>query len=310
MMADMIATLLTSSPHNLLVPPIDESDPVGSSYPASEVQIPHQNTLANEGERVVIGSYEASKAEYDDARKISALGSVLQVKANLSSPDFSKSSGIHLAADGQFRRDVLFAIMERGMRGNNIIAKGAATAARRAIQSMDRKRAIALMNEPSTDTELSGRQGSVKSEIAINASADESEVIEALRLLIIQNQVAQENLSTENPAKSHRTRSGSVDIEAEVGSPDRPQKGVDAGEVDHRLAGCGRISTSILSALRLWKGGIVSNGELLVLVHKDLQFLKQSAAFGSTDEKILIEDSAFWGRLASAGPRRKPAWRL
>ncbi len=307
MMADMIATLVTNSHHNLLVPSIDESLPDTDDNHGTEIQInPNITALTKDGDECTItmrsnpgssSDITSSGAKSDDSRKISALGSVLQTKATLSSADFSKSSGIHLTADGQFRRDVLFAIMERGMRGNNIIAKGAATAARRAIQSMDRKRAIALMNEPSTDAELSDRK-SVKNDISINASADEGEVIEALRLLIIQNQVAHENLSTENPAKSHRTRAGSAEGDTETGLTNRSLKGVDAGEVDHRLAGCGRISTSILSALRLWKGGIVSNGELLVLVHKDLQFLKQSAVFGSTDEKILIEDSAFWGRFS------------
>lgn len=333
MMADMIATLITNQQHNLLVPPIDESNP-DSEVQSREVRIPHQTTvLENKSESTNAMLHSEKNESYDDsnlsgfgredARKISALGSVLQVKANLSSSDFSKSSGIHLTADGQFRRDVLFAIMERGMRGSNIIAKGAATAARRAIQNMDRKRAIALMNEPSAETETLRNKG-ISSDISINASADEGEVIEALRLLIIQNQVAQENLSTENPAKFNRSRSDSAEVDAGAGTPDRVQKGVDAGEVDHRLAGCGRISTSVLSALRLWKGGIVSNGELLVLVHKDLQFLKQSAVFGSTDEIILIEDSAFWGRfsygerwaekkarLASSSPHGSlPEWNL
>jgi phosphatidylinositol 4-kinase len=121
--------------------------------------------------------------------------------------------------------------------------------------------------------------------------------MEALRLLIIQNRIAQENLSHENAAKS--TPSGpNIDDEHIPDDLDASKKGVDAGEVDSRLAGCGRISSSVLSALRLWKGGIVSNVELLELVQKDLQFLKQSAVFGSADETKLIEDSKFWGRFS------------
>jgi len=242
----------------------------------------------------------------ENTTKISALGSVYSnsVRSN-DSTEFSRSAGIHLSADKQFRRDVLFAIMERGMRGSNVIARGAANAARRAVQTMDRNRAIALMNESTGDgnNQESHSVESVKrptqvnrnsSDITISASIDEDEVMEALRLLIIQNRVAQENLSAENAVRSSEAITAPVDPD----TPERGQKGVDAGEVDHRLAGCGRISSSVLSALRLWKGGIVSNGELLELVQKDLQFIKQAAIFGSSDESKLIEDSAFWGRFS------------
>jgi len=242
----------------------------------------------------------------ENTTKISALGSVYSnsVRSN-DSTEFSRSAGIHLSADKQFRRDVLFAIMERGMRGSNVIARGAANAARRAVQTMDRNRAIALMNESTGngDNQENHSVESVKrptsvnrnsSDITISASIDEDEVMEALRLLIIQNRVAQENLSAENAVRSTEAITAAVDPD----TPERSQKGVDAGEVDHRLAGCGRISSSVLSALRLWKGGIVSNGELLELVQKDLQFIKQAAIFGSSDESKLIEDSAFWGRFS------------
>mmetsp|Transcript_23838 Transcript_23838/g.39287 ORF Transcript_23838/g.39287 Transcript_23838/m.39287 type:complete len:1739 (-) Transcript_23838:1111-6327(-) len=240
----------------------------------------------------------------ENKTKISALGSVYSNSGNNDSTEFSRSAGIHLSADKQFRRDVLFAIMERGMRGSNVIARGAANAARRAVQTMDRNRAIALMNESTGggsqdnhSVERVNRPTSVNrnsSDITISASIDEDEVMEALRLLIIQNRVAQENLSAGNAARSSEAIPAPIDPD----TPERGQKGVDAGEVDHRLAGCGRISSSVLSALRLWKGGIVSNGELLELVQKDLQFIKQSAIFGSTDERKLIEDSAFWGRFS------------
>jgi Pyruvate/2-oxoacid:ferredoxin oxidoreductase delta subunit len=242
----------------------------------------------------------------ENTTKISALGSVYSNSGrNNELSEFARSSGIHLSSEKQFRRDVLFAIMERGMRGSNVIARGAANAARRAVQTMDRNRAIALMNESTSDGENQGNNGadtakrSIQNkntaDITISASIDEDEVMEALRLLIIQNRVAQENLSAENAVRSTGALSPSM-IDPDVA--ERTHKGVDAGEVDHRLAGCGRISSSILSALRLWKGGIVSNGELLELVQKDLQFIKQAAIFGSTDERKLIEDSAFWGRFS------------
>jgi len=131
------------------------------------------------------------------------------------SADYSKSAGIHLTADVQFRRDVLFAIMERGRRGNNVIAKGAATAARRAIQAMDRKRAIALMNEPTPRTNNSGiaspkellSDKQIRNEVSISALIDEDEVMEALRLLIIQNHAAQENSQLRSCSGSKRNSS-------------------------------------------------------------------------------------------------------
>ncbi|KAL7538548.1 hypothetical protein ACHAXR_008619 [Thalassiosira sp. AJA248-18] len=330
MMVDLIATLIVNQKNQVLAPPYDDSDTDNSNTNHAEMRKSNQPTKLHRAALNdaiaqslpgIYGSHPSLSPpasvvcvspgiEREDARKISALGSVFpQLGQSELSSDMDKRSGIHLTADGQFRRDVLFAIMERGMRGSNVIAKGAATAARRAIQAMDRKRAIALINESATDSEEFrkdtsndrsaectpgfGEQNS--SDITINASIDEGEVMEALRLLIIQNQVAQENLSSENAVKVGGTLSGSIETEADS---DTTQKGVDAGEVDKRLAGCGQISSSVLSALRLWKGGIVSNGELLELVQKDLQFLKQSAVFGSADENKLIEDSAFWGRFS------------
>jgi phosphatidylinositol 4-kinase len=299
MMADMIATLIDSQQNNLLTPPLDHDNNhanASSKNSGKSGLSPQTTDRENKSERV--GSVQPPSDRNNghigsmSSRKISALGTVFLGQANPSSGDFTKSAGLHLSANGQFRRDVLFAIMERGMRGNNIIGKGAATAARRAIQAMDRKRAISLMNGSATESDILGNGGSDERNGSSNASNDEDKVMEALRLLIIQSHAAKENLSSQNAVKAVRLPSNSADL------PDRNHKGVDAGEVDKRLAGCGEISSSLLSALRLWKGGIVSNGELLELVQKDLQFLKQSAAFGSLDESKLIEDSAFWGRFS------------
>mmetsp|Transcript_1011 Transcript_1011/g.1766 ORF Transcript_1011/g.1766 Transcript_1011/m.1766 type:complete len:1604 (-) Transcript_1011:415-5226(-) len=335
MMADMIATLIGSKKHALLTPPLEDANIDSFTNHNGKTRQCYQPSAIDQGsigpEQIItqsLSGYTGSipdshthasvigispVAERDDGRKISALGSVfLQSGQTPSSADIPKSSGVNLTADGQFRRDVLFAIMERGMRGSNVIAKGAATAACRAIQAMDRKRAIALMNDSVADTESSGDDDSnelfagnalglnnvMSSHITINASIDEAEVMEALRLLIIQNQVAKEHLSLKNTVKSNGGPSDSPALEANSDGHDSHWQGVDAGEVDQRLAGCGHISSSILSALRLWKGGIVSNGELLELVQKDLQFLKQSAVFGSANENKLIEDSAFWGRFS------------
>jgi|EP00970_Alexandrium_tamarense_P019989 hypothetical protein len=323
MMTDMIANLIENQNQQKNMPPppfaIDGSNFVDVqgigqlNLDEVEGQVTTAQSLPNaDAMQSTLSSPEplvrsSSGAKPDYARKISALGSVFpQTGQASSSADFSKSAGIHLTADSQFRRDVLFAIMERGMRGQNVIARGAAMAARRAVQAMDRKRAVALMDEANAAKNeyvrkmsadgviVSPKQGG--GGIIINASIDEDETMEALRLLIIQNRAAQENLSHENAVKNDRNTSPAPETTLEDEEPSK--KGVDAGEVDQRLAGCGRISSSVLSALRLWKGGIVSNGELLELVQKDLQFLKQSAVFGSADESKLIEDSAFWGRFS------------
>lgn len=332
MITDMIADLIENK--NMQLPPLDVDarkrtasvdavlDSKIEAFDRSHLQENSMSPVPNassdqpmESDEVTASVSDASDGSIvkmppgikrENKTKISALGSVYSNSGrNNDSTEFSRSAGIHLSADKQFRRDVLFAIMERGMRGSNVIARGAANAARRAVQTMDRNRAIALMNESTGDgggqdnhsVERVHRPTSVNrnsSDITISASIDEDEVMEALRLLIIQNRVAQENLSAENAARS----TGAISAPIDPNTPERGQKGVDAGEVDHRLAGCGRISSSVLSALRLWKGGIVSNGELLELVQKDLQFIKQSAIFGSTDERKLIEDSAFWGRFS------------
>ncbi|KAL7522606.1 hypothetical protein ACHAWX_007302 [Stephanocyclus meneghinianus] len=328
MMADMIANLIENEKHKgLLSPPLINDTPIERSFTQSTVHYPksahkssagssttHASPSTNDTSKPIFSSPDQllcspSEIKREYAKKISALGTVFPSTTQDISSGFSKSTGLHPTADSQFRRDVLFAIMERGMRGNNIIARGAATAARRAVQTMDRNRAMALMNEASGDNDrtnarharkMTAEEMIVESNkaktggIIISAHIDDDEAMEALRLLIIQNRIAQENLSNENAVKSNlsgRKIESSDDV-------DNSDKGVDAGEVDSRLAGCGRISSSVLSALRLWKGGIVSNGELLELVQKDLQFLKQSAAFGSADETKLIEDSKFWGRFS------------
>ena len=308
MMADLIAKIVNQKNHPLDSPHDDVASGKANNshgdrgehdqhHRTAEVNvIPKSPTGKGESHSPLTNpqstkDFRPAVIEREEARKMSALAPVFPQTGGevASSANFARSPpGIHLTADGQFRRDVLFAIMERGMRGSNVIAKGAASAARHAIQAMDRKRAIALINQSVPEPDVLGKDGS---NVGTVASIDEGEVMEALRLLIIQNQVAQENLSNENGDKVNPSLS-SVQVEDGLASI------VDAGEVDHRLAGCGQISSSVLSALRLWKGGIVSNDELLELVQKDLQFLKQSAVFGSAEEKKLVEDSAFWGRFS------------
>ena len=241
-------------------------------------------SLDCERERCNSGVISSQEVQCSSGLEISALGSLIR----RSSKDFEsvhhlsnyeKSGGKQvppvslLPADIQFQRDVLFAIMERGMSGShNIIAKGAASAARRAAQAMESKRALVLINESAVSaarsdkgmTNSSATNSSSYRNLESNAQLDDDEVMEALRLLIIQSHAAKGSLSdgTDRSVKAEGGTDG--------GS-------VDAGKVDSRLAGCGEISSSVLSALRLWKGGIVSNVELLELVQKDLQFIKHSA---------------------------------
>lgn len=248
---------------------------------------------------------QSSQVQASSGLEISALGSLIRRSSKdfesvLQLSNYEKKGGKQgppvslLPADIQFQRDVLFAIMESGMSGShNIIAKGAASAARRAAQAMESKRALVLINESAVSaarsdkgmTNSSATNSSSYRNLESNAQLDDDEVMEALRLLIIQSHVAKGNLSDDTD----------LSVEVERGTDGGS---VDAGKVDSRLAGCGEISSSVLSALRLWKGGIVSNVELLELVQKDLQFIKHSAVFGSADELKLIEDSAFWGRFS------------
>lgn len=289
MMVDMIASLIDNQQYSIPSQPLDyntdhipapppEDIAIGIAEESRITQITHDDV---ERTSVEISQPRCDwsekhngvmlkRTELGDARKLSALGSVFLGNATPLLADVSQNKALHLTATSQFRRDVLFAIMDRGMRGNNVIGKGAATAARRAIQAIDHSRAISLMNGPDTVAD----NGVVEQNVTSVPSYDEDKLMEALRLLIIQNRAA----------KGVTGSSG--------------HNGVDAGEVDKRLAGCGQISSSLLSSLRLWKGGIVSNRELLDLVQKDLLFLKHSVAFEILDESKLIEDSAFWGRFS------------
>merc|ERR1711935_1012216 len=60
------------------------------------------------------------------------------------------------------------------------------------------------------------------------------------------------------------------------------------------MGGCGALPPAVLQALTLWKGEMISNGELLELVKRDLEF--EMKLEQNTDK--LNEDSAFWGRFA------------
>ena len=73
---------------------------------------------------------------------------------------------------------------------------------------------------------------------------------------------------------------------------------IEAGDVDPRLAGCNALPPVVLSALTLWKGGVINTTELLELVKKDVQYTQQIV----NPTKSNAENSAFWSRFES---RRK-----
>lgn len=271
-------------------------------------------------------------------RKMSAFGSLSSSAGGSDAGDTSSSlkSKPPLAAYGDVRREVLTTIMVKGMRGKNIIASSAAPEAQRTVQAMDRRRAVELMmngtaqrggssTEDTNDKTVEEGQGdqltvetnrSDSSSFALRPDDDgnpevglassppteEDEAVESLRLLLIQNRVARGDLSPENAARvlapahmndTHSKKSGSTpDI------LDAEHEPVDAGDVDSRLAGCGTLSHTVLSAIRLWQEGRVSHGELLELVQKDTQFLRHSVLPGAANASKLSEDSAFWVRFS------------
>ena len=259
-------------------------------------------------------------------RKKSALGSLA------SSPNESKEAISNLAPTGDFRRQVLNTIMLRGMQGNSIAA-GTADSVQRSLKELERQRATALlmtvMEDPdstlieegikmmdyidlasTTQKLLSlGFGGNVnpndmQCEEAGASTTEEDEVMEAIRLLLIQNRVAQGQLSPADAAKvlqhaaimpAHAgTRQGSLN--AAFDPSEMPT--IDAGDVDPRLVGCGPLPPAVLQAITLWKSDSVSNAELLELVKKDIEFVRHSVLFDAKNVEKLIENSAFWGRFA------------
>lgn len=292
--------------------------------------------------RAVVAASQSKMSAFGPFSSSSAIADSGDEKFSSSMAGLTSSGKPPLAAFGEVRREVLTTIMMKGMRGSNIIARGAAPVAQRIVQAMDRQRAVELIMNGKTTNAIEGdggagnndagiedvdsrskglqsRSGSIGDGGASTASdstsaidtdnnlmmsppSEEDEAIEALRLLLIQNRVAQGNLTPENAAKAlapdHPQSKGvATSMESIKGADDRGEV-VDAADVDPRLAGCGPLSHAVLSALRMWREGIVSNAEVLELVHKDLQFLRHSALPGDENKTKLAEDSAFWGRFA------------
>lgn len=234
-----------------------------------------------------------------------------------------------LAPTGDVRREVLNAIMMRGLQGN-AIAAGAADSVQRSLQELERRRATELLmsdDEKDATAEFTNKAAYIElentrqklislgigswsphgTEEAPEAPSEEDEVMEAIRLLLIQNRVAQGKLSPADAAKvlQHNSISRSfsdgrlalsLSEDQEIDASEMPT--VDAGDVDRRLVGCGPLPPAILQAITLWKGEMVSNSELLELVKKDLEFLRHSVLLEAENVEKLNENSDFWGRFA------------
>ena len=234
-----------------------------------------------------------------------------------------------LAPTGDIRRAVLTTIMMRGLQGNTIAA-GAADSVQRSLKELERKRATELLlsdgcqdesvtesvhdtfsehaDESTTNQKIAslGLNTNLEEAELASRTTEEDEVMEAIRLMLIQNRVAQGQLSPADAAKvlQHTSlnpinaskESRSIDSPPSVDESECPT--IDAGDVDPRLVGCGALPPAVLQALTLWKGDVVSHAELLELVKKDIEFVKHSVLVDAENLSMLKENSAFWARFA------------
>lgn len=205
------------------------------------------------------------------------------------------------------RREVLNSIMMKGMSKSNTIATGATGAVQRHLQQLDQRRAVELLmtgDAPMSSSPDNARQELLSLGISSMAQEDqpvltpeakeENDTMEAIRLLLIQFHVAQGTLTLQDAAKAlspNMRRKGDLGTRTFMG---REFPEIDAGDIDRRLVGCGVLPPAVLQALSLWKGDMITNGELLELVKKDLEYVKVS----EETQQILNEDSAFWQRFA------------
>ena len=246
--------------------------------------------------------------------------------------DLGGDSNHSFAPTGDVRREVLNAIFLKGIQGSSTIATGTQAAVQLSLQELEHKRAVELLMTDSGREEAHDGEGGDQidasyveiekrrkklSELGLDsgndegndddrleAQTEEDEALEAIRLLLIQNRVAQGRLTAVDAAKvlqnaslkrvSSNESGGSAEFKA--GECDMPK--VDAGDIDPRLVGCGDLPPAVLQALTLWKAGMVTNGELLDLVKKDLEHGRHSTSQDPEVVDKLKEDSAFWGRFA------------
>lgn len=287
----------------------------------------------NSTERIGTSPNKVPRSGLSTVKRVSALGGVSGSEGDSTNT---------LAPTGDIRRAVLTTIMMRGLQGNTIAA-GAADSAQRSLQVLERKRATELLlsddsnngvnrakpvseidsngtNNGEPDPNLGTRTDSTRQkleslgfdlsleevEIASRPS-EEDECMEAIRLMLIQNRVAQGQLSPADAAKvlQHTSLSPSNKRRLPAESFDGPEymdmsdhPTIDAGDVDPRLVGCGPLPPAVLQALTLWKGDMVTHAELLELVKRDIEFVKHSILVDAESVNKLQENSAFWGRFA------------
>lgn len=237
------------------------------------------------------------------------------------------SDAASILSSKEIRRNVLTTIMRQGMKGSHAIAAGAAMAAQKSLQELDRKRAVEMIlngeEVPKTQNGYKppGREekereaaelqrqklldlcASDTQELDVrfrDSQSEEDEAIEALRLLLIQNQKSKSNITAFSQSlgsvssKNSSLRNVNTPLRSD-GSVDKSEIiEIDAGDVDSRLKGCGVLPPAVLSALTLWKGEVVTTAELLELVKKDLQYIHQA----ENPNEAQQDNSAFWGRFA------------
>lgn len=284
-----------------------ESDLNGNSSP-----VPHKESTLETVETNEPTSVESNADHFFLNRKVSAFGCLgspsKRTRKSILSPE-------NLAAQGEGRRQVLTTIFTKGQRSTNIIARGIAPAARRAVQAMDRKRAQQMMNaklgedknivlneahsftDEGWNVHGSPTDSTAKGDLHLTKPTEEDECVEAIRLLLVQNSVALGKISPEKAVRAMNLPYATDGKKEKGNMKNESNDEIDAGEIDSRLAGCGSVSNAVQSALELWKEGLVSHAELLDLVQKDLQYNRLHLP-GAENESKLKEDSAFWGRFA------------
>jgi Phosphatidylinositol 3- and 4-kinase len=227
--------------------------------------------------------------------------------------------GKKLSKTGDTRREVLNAIMMKGMSGSHVIAEQAATGAQRHLQDLERRVAVEALLTGDSDVSkesskhrdkdekrqellsLGIRSASSDDLDSVKPITDDDETMEAIRLILIQYRVANGSISANDAAAvlAPRPRSNSKSYgKGTMMHFGKEFPEIDAGDIDDRLVGCGVLPPAVLQALTLWKGDMITNGELLELVKKDLEFEKNTKEVVGQNTDKLNEDSAFWGRFA------------
>jgi len=301
----------------------EESEKVAKKESAVPIQASELTTKEIGSHAVESSGKESPPETSKQSKRISTLGTSTSVAA-------CSNSVNTLDPMSDIRREVLTAIMMTGYEGNTI-ALGAAASVMKSLKELECRRATELLqsdDEPqsqetgttpdNTFVEIESTRQKLVSLGLGNASlksteegdpsfpsSEEDEVMESIRLLLIQNQVAQGHLSPADAAKvlQHvslsRVSSGrSLNLDGSNQADPDAAETIDAGDVDSRLRGCGPLPPAVLQGITLWKEGNVTSGELLELVKKDMEFVRHIVLNDTENVDKLNENSTFWGRFA------------